>query len=132
MRRAAHAALAPGGMIAALSSRAMRPLLAVALLAATCAFAQEKPAASKEDSASGGATAPRPSFGRDASASQALFDRLDKNRDGFLTGTELTSQEALISNWLAVDRDADGRISRSEFTAITPAESTTAGATARE
>jgi EF hand domain-containing protein len=101
----------------------MRPFLAVALLSATCAFAQDKPAAKPEDSASGGATAPRPSLGRDASASQALFDRLDKNRDGYLTGTELTSQEALTSNWLAVDRDADGRISRSEFTAITPTES---------
>ena len=38
--------------------------------------AQEKPAAKPEESASGGATAPRPSFRRDASASQALFDRV--------------------------------------------------------
>jgi EF hand len=100
--------------------RPMRPLLAIALLAATCAFAQEKP---KDESASGGATAPRPDFRRDASQSRALFDRLDKNRDGFLTGTELTSQDALTSNWLAVDRDSDGRISRAEFTAIEGSDS---------
>jgi Ca2+-binding EF-hand superfamily protein len=73
-----------------------------------------------EDSASGGATAPRPSWRGNASASQALFHRLDKNKDGYLTGTELASQEALTTNWLAVDRDNDGRISRAEFTAITP------------
>ncbi len=102
----------------------MKLLLALALTLSP-AFAQEKPAAAapaKEESASGGATAPRPSFRRDAVSSQALFDRLDKNRDGFLTGTELTSQEALSTNWLAVDRDGDGRISRSEFTVVTPSE----------
>jgi hypothetical protein len=98
----------------------MRPFLAVALLAATTLFAQEKPAATKDESASGGATAPRPSFRRDSGASQALFDRLDRNRDGYLTGAELTSSEAASSNWLAVDRDADGRISRAEFTAVGP------------
>ena len=109
--------------------RAMRPLLAIALLAATTIFAQEKPAATKDESASGGATAPRPSFRRDPAASQALFDRLDKNRDGYLTGAELTSSEAATSNWLAVDRDNDGRISRAEFTAVGPtgSESTSAG-----
>jgi hypothetical protein len=124
----------------------MRPLLAIALFACACAFAQERPAAAKEESvqgdaqsvqgdahsASGGATAPRPSLRRDASASQALFDRLDKNHDGYLTGSELTSQEALTTNWLAVDRDADGRISRSEFTAITPTESASAVPSRRE
>jgi hypothetical protein len=102
----------------------MRPLLALALFILSPAYAQEKPATApaKEESASAGATAPRPSFRRDAVSSQALFDRLDKNHDGFLTGTELTSQEALSTNWLAVDRDGDGRISRSEFTAVNPSE----------
>jgi hypothetical protein len=94
----------------------MRTLLLLTLLAAGAAFAQEK----KEESASGGATAPRPSFGaqRNDAASEALFNRLDKNRDGYLTGAELTSADALVSNWLAVDRDADNRISRAEFSAI--------------
>jgi hypothetical protein len=100
----------------------MRLLLALALFTLGPAFAQEKPAATppSEESASGGATAPRPNFRRDAVSSRALFDRLDKNRDGYLTGTELTSQEALTTNWLGVDRDGDGRISREEFTAVNP------------
>jgi hypothetical protein len=100
----------------------MRLLLALALFTLGPAFAQEKPAATapKEESASGGATAPRPNFRRDAASSRALFDRLDKNRDGYLTGAELTSQEALTTNWLGVDRDGDGRISREEFTAVNP------------
>jgi Ca2+-binding EF-hand superfamily protein len=110
----------------------MRPLLAIVVLAATCAFAQEIKDQNKDQSASGGATAPRPSFRRDASASRALFDRLDKNRDGYLTGTELTSQEALAASWLGVDRDGDGRISRDEFTAVPQTESASAGPTRRE
>ena len=96
----------------------MKALAALALLAATCVFAEE----AKRESASDGATAPRPSFARDASASRALFDRLDKNRDGYLTGAELTSQEALATNWIAIDRDTDGRVSRAEFTAVTGTE----------
>ena len=110
----------------------MRPLLAIALFAATCSFAQQINDQNKDQSASGGATAPQPSFRRDAAASRALFERLDKNRDGYLSGTELTSQEALTSSWLGVDRDADGRISRDEFTAVPQTESASVRPTRRE
>jgi hypothetical protein len=100
----------------------MRTYLAIALFTASCAFAQEKPAAgnaaTKNESASAGASAPRPDFRRNDSASQALFNRLDKNRDGYLTGSELTSAEALGANWIGVDRDTDGRISAAEFSVI--------------
>jgi hypothetical protein len=92
----------------------MKLLMMVLLSIAATAWAEDK----GSDSASGGATAPNPGFRRDAGASRALFDRLDKNRDGYLTGSELTTQEALTTNWISVDRDADGRISRSEFTSI--------------
>jgi Ca2+-binding EF-hand superfamily protein len=55
--------------------------------------------------AGAGATAP----------SQSLFDRLDRNKDGYLTRDELSVDEANNRNWIAVDRDRDGRISRAEF-----------------
>ena len=45
----------------------------------------------------------------------SLFDRLDRNRDGYLSKAELSVPEANNGNWIAVDRDRDGRISRSEF-----------------
>jgi|1185.fasta_scaffold161777_2 hypothetical protein len=125
MRRAAHAALLGLVRMEGLCSPPMRLLLAFTFFTFCSAFAQDKPAApgpAQEESASGGATAPRPSFRRDAASSRALFDRLDRNHDGYLTGTELTSQEALSASWLGVDRDGDGRISREEFTAVTPSE----------
>lgn len=52
-----------------------------------------------------GATAPE----------RSLFDRLDRNRDGYLSSAELASAEAKRGNWIAVDRDRDGRIGRAEF-----------------
>lgn len=47
--------------------------------------------------------------------SARLFDRLDLNRDGYLSESELASRQG---DWVAVDSDRDGRISRSEFKAL--------------
>jgi hypothetical protein len=75
-------------------------VLAVALLLCP-GFSWGQPASD----AAAGATAPAAS----------LFDRLDRNRDGYLSRAELESDEARNRNWIAVDRDRDGRISRPEF-----------------
>lgn len=48
----------------------------------------------------------------------SLFDRLDRNKDGYLSREELSVPEANNGNWIAVDRDRDGRISRSEFSPV--------------
>jgi len=58
----------------------------------------------KTASAAAGGSAAAP---QDPAASRRLFRELDRNRDR-------------QGNWAAVDRDGDGRISPSEFTAITP------------
>jgi hypothetical protein len=55
--------------------------------------------------AASGATAPATS----------LFERLDRDQDGYLSPEELSADEANSRNWIAVDRDRDGRISRAEF-----------------
>ena len=51
----------------------------------------------------------------DQRQSERLFDRLDLNRDGYLSESELTSRQG---DWVAVDGDRDGRIGRSEFKAL--------------
>lgn len=45
----------------------------------------------------------------------ALFRRLDANRDGVLSTQELTAPAASGGNWIAVDRNGDGRITQDEF-----------------
>lgn len=97
----------------------------IAYLLTAFVAAQDAPVVLEKGSASGGATAPRPSFGDEEDASRALFDRLDINRDGYLTGSELTTPEALAANWLGIDRNHDGRIERSEFRAMPGGVATT-------
>jgi Ca2+-binding EF-hand superfamily protein len=50
-----------------------------------------------------------------AAEKDALFRKLDTNGDGYLSPQELGAQNAQQGNWVAVDRNRDGRISRDEF-----------------
>jgi Ca2+-binding EF-hand superfamily protein len=59
-----------------------------------------------------------PGFSWSAEPEASLFERLDRNKDGFLSKEELAAPAAQNSNWLAIDRDRDGRISRREFTTV--------------
>lgn len=58
-----------------------------------------------------------------------LFQRLDRDGDGYLSAEELQSPLARQGNWIAVDRDRDGRIARSEFGGV-PVAASQAGAAA--
>ena len=92
----------------------MKPLVILTVLAFSWpAFAQQpekreaKPA-TERSAAAGGTVA----------SDQGLFDRLDTNRDGYLSPAELEREPAERANWIAADRDGDGRISRAEFRAF--------------
>lgn len=78
---------------------ALSALLAALLAMPRLAEAQDAPLASAESSG-------------DAAA---LFRQLDANRDGALSAQELAAPAAQRGNWIAVDRDGDGRITQSEF-----------------
>jgi hypothetical protein len=91
--------------------------VAAFLLAFTvAAWAQApRPAADKPAVAAGGSTAPR----QDPVEARRLFRQLDRNGDGCLAGDELKrGLGGDEPNWLAVDRNRDGRITPEEFTVI--------------
>jgi hypothetical protein len=89
--------------------------VAVALTCSWTAMAQQqpdkreaKPAAEARSAAAGGTVA----------NDDGLFDRLDANRDGYLSAAELERETAERANWIAADRNNDGRISRDEFRGV--------------
>jgi EF hand len=79
----------------------------------TPATSTAKPPAPARSAAAGGSAVVR-----DEAVSNRLFRELDRNGDGVLSPDELKSDAALRNNWIAVDRNRDGRITRSEFEAV--------------
>jgi hypothetical protein len=80
----------------------IRPLVTALLLAAATplsAQTRDIPLSSAQSS-------------RDA---EALFQQLDSNHDGVLSAAELAAPGAARGNWIAVDRNGDGRITHDEF-----------------
>jgi hypothetical protein len=53
-----------------------------------------------------------------APGSDALFRKLDRNGDGVLSDAELDRRASERRNWIALDLDRDGRITREEFTGV--------------
>ena len=104
----------------------MKILISVlALACATQALAQSEPRREpQQQPAAAPAATPRSAAAGgtavvvDEAATRRLFRQLDRNGDGYLTTDEMTGERAGQENWLAVDRDRDGRISPSEFRAF--------------
>lgn len=100
-------------------------LLLLLSLLAPLALAQQEPerkpsaaAGATAPSAAAGATAPSAATVADPAQAARLFSRFDTNRDGRLSSAELAAARADQGNWLAIDRNRDGSITREEFTAI--------------
>ena len=69
-------------------------------------------APSKTEKAPGSAASGR------TTSSAALFDRLDKNNDGFVTRDEARDATELQGRFAEMDKDNDGKLSRSEMRAL--------------
>ena len=54
-----------------------------------------------------------------------VFKMLDKNNDGFITKSEVSSVKNLIKDWDTIDTDKNGSIAMSEFSALKSAEAYT-------
>jgi EF hand domain-containing protein len=80
---------------------------------------QQQPAAAKpaQSAAAGGSASTALNAAQDGEA-RRLFQELDRNRDGYLSLEELSSERARRGNWAAVDRNRDGRIAPSEFSTL--------------
>lgn len=53
---------------------------------------------------------------------EKVFKLLDKNNDGFITKSEVSSVKKLIKDWDSIDTDKNGNIALSEFSAVQSAD----------
>lgn len=52
------------------------------------------------------------------SASQESFNKLDKDKNGYISQQEAKANKELTSQWDSVDADANGKLEMSEFSAF--------------
>ena len=97
-------------------------LLGAACLAVSLPLAaQTTPAAPAKPSvttpaATPPATTPAPATTRKAGEDDAIeFDKLDKNKDGYLDKTEAMMEPRVLAEWTKVDTNKDGKVSKDEF-----------------
>ena len=54
----------------------------------------------------------------DKSSTQDSFNKLDADKDGYISQQEAKGNKKLIEQWDVVDADADGQLEMSEFSAF--------------
>lgn len=47
-----------------------------------------------------------------------MFEDLDADSDGYISKTEAMAQKSIAKNWMKADKDKDGRLDISEFSAF--------------
>lgn len=104
----------------------LRPacLLATLLLAASPAFAQHHGAHAGHAGhagKAGAATAKAAAKDKPVATTrltEAHFDALDADKDGFVAKSELPAGHALVDHFSMADRDRDGKLDKREFAAL--------------
>ena len=56
------------------------------------------------------------------SATTEQFNKLDQNKDGAISINEATGQLQMLRKWTDIDKNRDGVVEESEFSAFEPAE----------
>jgi Ca2+-binding EF-hand superfamily protein len=54
----------------------------------------------------------------DKPANDPGFNKLDKNKDGYLSRTEAAKNPELMKNWKQADKNGDGKLSRTEYLTV--------------
>jgi len=94
-----------------------------AAFAAPTSADNDKAAQSKTEKAPGSSAAGR------TPGSEALFDRLDRNKDGFVTRDEARDATELQGRFAELDKDNDGKLSLGEMRGLDSDRRGAAGST---
>ena len=58
------------------------------------------------------------SAAEDTGTTKAMFNKLDKNHDGYISQDESKADADLSLNWKSADKNRDGKLEESEFSAF--------------